>query len=389
MSKVKKNTDKVLVAIKAAMESRMPTMIVGAPGTAKTATIRSIAEEMGYELLTVIGSQMDPTDIVGLPQGQEVGKAENGEPIYATVNLSPWWQARILLKKKVILFLDEFSNTSGAVRASMLTLLQNREFPNGQVMPDETIVIGAMNPADQAADGYDLDLPTANRLFFVPWKPTIDSWLEGMISNWGAEVSPSEQKWRGLIVRFIRENPTYIHQEPKDSETTEVYGVNANDSSEMEVFRNAWPSRRSWDNLSRVLANAPDEVFIQDTLAQGIVGYSASAAFRDWLRSNESIDPDEVLRNPKKVDWASLDVNDTNLVFRAVIEKINDKTALKAIDMIEAVLDANQGHLIGAFFQDILARGVDTKHVSSATATKVRERVKGLLPRLTEFLKNT
>ena len=155
MSKVKnkvKNTDKVLVAIKAAMESRMPTMIGGAPGTAKTATIRSIAEEMGYELLTVIGSQMDPTDIVGLPQGQEVGKAENGEPIYATVNLSPWWQARILLKKKVILFLDEFSNTSGAVRASMLTLLQNREFPNGQVMPDETIVIGAMNPADQAAD---------------------------------------------------------------------------------------------------------------------------------------------------------------------------------------------------------------------------------------------
>lgn len=165
-----------MVSLRATVEARKPCMLVGAPGVGKTATIRAMAESMGYELITLLGSQMDPTDITGLPKGEVIAQDEEGKDIWGTVYLSPWWQVKILQKKKVMLFLDEFSNTSSAVRASMLTMLQNREFPNGTVMPDETIVLGAMNPTEQASDGWELDKPTTNRITFLVWRSLNEDW---------------------------------------------------------------------------------------------------------------------------------------------------------------------------------------------------------------------
>jgi hypothetical protein len=342
-------------AVMAAIQARTPVMLVGAPGTGKTESVRAIAKLMGYDLITLVGSQMDPTDIVGLPKGENLGKTEDGEDIFGTVNLAPWWQVRILKNKKVILFLDEFSNTSGATRASMLTMLQNREFPNGYRMPNETIVIGAMNPASQAADGYDLDLPTTNRIFFVPWKTSHDSWYKGMLEAWGnPDASQEELAWRGKIVRFIKENPGELHREPSDRGTKDVYGANLNDPSESEVFRYAWASRRSWDNLSRILTSAPDDVSIQDMITQGTVGYSAAAKFREWLRKNDTINPSDVLKNPSIVDWKNIVPNDMSLILRSLTDGVSEKTFVKTLAVFEKVAQEGRAAEGGTYVYDLL-----------------------------------
>lgn len=366
----------------AAIDARMPAMLVGAPGTGKTATVKQIAKDRGYKLITLVGSRMDPTDVAGLPKAASLGVDENDEPIEATVYLSPKWEVEILRHKKVILFLDEWSNSSGAVQAAFLTILQDREFPNGHAFPDETIVIGAMNPAEEAADGYEMALPTTNRIFWINWEPTVASWLDGMSSAWGADVSEEELRWKRKIVGFIKDNPTWLHQPPKDTETTEAYGMASKTASSMEVFRNAWASRRSWDNLSRVLAHAPEAVYVQDTISQGIVGFPATSAFREWLRQNDTISPHEVLADPQAVDWKNLSVNDANLVFRALIEMINEENALDVIRVFDACADAGRASFGGAFVKELFNKCVNDSFTAEAKA-KHRAACAALAPKYT------
>lgn len=347
-----------LQALRAAVQARVPTMIVGAPGVGKTATIRAMAKSMGYHLITLLGSQMDPTDITGLPKGEVIDHDEEGNELWGTVYLSPWWQVQIIQKKKVILFLDEFSNTSSAVRASMLTLLQNREFPNGTSMPDDTIVIGAMNPTEQAADGWELDKPTTNRLLFLVWKSPRDEWYEGMLNAWGQPVSDDELYWRKRIVAFLKDNPSYLHKENNEMEgTPEAHGVNINDPSEAEVLRYAWSSRRSWDNLSRILAFVEKkDAMLQDEISSGIVGRASAISFREWILENETVDPASVLRNPKSVDWATVEVSDANIIFRAVVELIDAKTWRQTLKLLDAVAEADAQALVASYITEIIKR---------------------------------
>jgi len=357
-----------LQALRAAIEARVPTMLVGAPGVGKTATIRSMVKSMDYHLITLLGSQMDPTDITGLPKGEIIANDEEGNPLWGTVYLAPWWQVQIIRRKKVVLFLDEFSNTSSAVRASMLTLLQNREFPNGEKMPDETIVIGAMNPTDQAADGWELDKPTTNRLLFLVWKSPRDDWYSGMLNAWGEEVSEDETYWRRRIVSFLKDNPSFLHKENNEMEgTPEAHGVNVNDPSEAEVLRYAWSSRRSWDNLSRILAFVDrKDAALQDEIASGLVGRSSTVEFRDWILQNEIIDPAAVLRDPKMVDWANVDVSEANIIFRAVVELINVKTWRQTLTLLDVIADANAEALVTSYMTEIVQKIMAASKVGGA-----------------------
>lgn len=327
--------EKVLLA---SMKARMPAVLVGPPGVGKTAKLYELAERMKYSLVTLIGSQLDPTDIVGLPKGEILGKTEDGEDIYGTVNLSPWWQVKILRERKVILFLDEMSNTSSATRASMLTMLQSREFPNGQKMPKETIVVGAMNPTEQAADGYDLDYPTTNRINFIVWAPSVEEWKAGMLMAWGKKVSENEMEWRKKIVAFIGDQPSELQRLPEPVSSPEAFGVNPRDASEMEVLRYAWPSRRSWDNLTRVLAVADTNHVVQDTLAQGIVGYASAAKLRDWLQRHSQLTPRQLMANPKKMNWKKSSHDESTYLLRSVLDSIKDaKTSTQAIAVFEEI----------------------------------------------------
>lgn len=346
--------EKVLLA---SMKSRMPAVLVGPPGVGKTAKIYELCERMNYELITLVGSQLDPTDIVGLPKGEKLGVTEDGQDIYGTVNLAPWWQVRILTKKRVLLFLDEMSNTSSATRASMLTMLQSREFPNGHKMPRDTIIVGAMNPTEQAADGYDLDHPTTNRINFIVWSPSEAEWKNGMLRAWGKKVSKGEMEWRKKIVRFIEDSPESLQKLPTTVNAPEAYGVNPLDASEMEVFRYAWPSRRSWDNLSRVFANADNDHMVQDTLAQGIVGYECAAKFRDWLNRNSKVTTRDLMNDPKIVDWKSASQDASNFLLRSVLDSIVDsKSSTQAIMVFEEVARQGMQGIGAGYIRELIAK---------------------------------
>lgn len=365
MSDKKVVHDNNMKAIMSVAQARIPVMLVGAPGTGKTQTIKAMAEELEYGLITLVGSRMDPTDISGLPaaatyedavaknrhyapkqtdeeksarasvtvqtpDGETLKKEDVEETtMHVTSYHMQWWQAEVLKNKKYIIFLDEFSNTPPSVRASLLTFLQDREFPNGDVLPSETIVIGAMNPVDQAADGSDLDLPTTNRMFFIPWNPPVRDWYNGMLKAWGKKnVSDQEMHYRKMIVDFHKKRNGYLHREPDNENNDDgnaAYGANLADPSESEVFQNAWPSRRSWDNAAVALGKAPKDATVQDIILQGLVGFRAAAAFREFLREKETYDPMEVLYDLDSFDWKDGSPGELSLVIRGIMESKEEK----------------------------------------------------------------
>lgn len=348
-------TQRTMAAIESAVRAAIPTMLVGEPGTSKSASMRALAAKMNYEFLILIGSQMEPTDVAGMPRGTKVDVGD-GVRVDATVYSPQWWQILILKKKRVFVFLDEFSNTSPATRASLLTFLQDRVFPNGQKVPKETVILGAMNPAEQAADGYELDLPTANRFFFVPWTPTVESWCEGMETNWGSPCPPEELVWKSKIVRFIRSNPTWLHRIPQDVNTKRVFGVNPDDPSQMEVYRAAWPSRRSWDNLSKALSRCIDESSVQDLLAQGLIGFAASAEFRDWLTRNDSLSPQDVIDNPDGTDWTTIGLSEANVLMRSIVSMSNDENFENVVKVFEKISADGREGVAASYLNDFLKK---------------------------------
>lgn len=316
--------DATVLTIASCAASQLPVMLVGPPGVGKTAFLTAVAKKMGYRLATIIGARIDPTDVNGLPARGVLYDAD-GKEIETTEFLTPSFMAQAIQNPKTMILFDEFSNATPATQASMLNFFTERCTPDGVRLPDEVVLIGAMNPVSEAADGYELTLPTMNRFTFVSWNPSPKEWFQGMLDAWGKanEVSAEEMKWRKLVVSFVRDNPSFLHRPPQPVETTDLYGVDRNSASEMAVLEYAWSSRRSWDNLTRALGHlsaVSDNVAAQDRLIAGTVGAAAAAKFREWLAANDVVDPMDVAKDPSIVNWGKLDIQDATVIIRGLTD---------------------------------------------------------------------
>lgn len=349
------------ISLRAAMSARVPVMLVGHPGTTKTAKMNSIAEEMNYRLITVILSQKENTDISGFPSRGVY--PINGKDHLVTEYAPQTWQMDVMFEKKVILFFDEFSNAHPSVRASFLTLIQDRKFPNGDSFPEETIVVGAMNPIDSSPDGHELDKATTNRMMFISWKPDMSEWLEGMPTRWGRGVkSDNEKMWRNFIVRFIKDNPGSLHHENEDVGSTESYGIDVNDSAERTVLQYAWASRRSWDNLASVLGALYDDGVTNDTntedeIIAGLVGFAEAHRFRKWLQENSKLNVAAIIANPDKFKgWEGISQEDANLILSSAVDGISAKNVNNVLRIFNIFVEVDRSSLAAGYMLDAMRK---------------------------------
>ena len=114
-----------------------PVFIWGAPGIGKSSLVEQFAETVGLPCVSLLGSQLAPEDIIGIPQI----KGETSE------FLPPKMIAR---KEPYVLFLDELNACSQEVQKAFYSLIHERRIGEYH-LPKGSVVIGAGNRSNDSA----------------------------------------------------------------------------------------------------------------------------------------------------------------------------------------------------------------------------------------------
>jgi hypothetical protein len=272
----------VVQALGVAVAARVPVLLWGAPGTGKTSAIRAMAAAMGLPCETVIASIREPSDFAGLPV--VVGDAVRFAP--------PLWATRLADAGHGLLFLDELSTAPPAVQAALLRVVLERTVGD-LTLPDEVAVVAAANPPEQAADGWDLSAPLANRLCHLAWETSPRAVADGLAGGWAPPRVPvladgwqaEEVLARGLVAAFLHARPALACAPPSDAASA----------------GRGWPSPRTWEMAARLMSAAgaagADEQ-ARSALIRGAVGDGAGTEFLAWLMEMDLPDPEEVLADP-------------------------------------------------------------------------------------------
>jgi len=282
MAKTMRVRDRQIKSICIALQAGVPVCIIGPPGTGKTKTINAISKAMNRPCHTVIAGLREPSDFAGLPVIID-GKLKMAAPEWAI-------QAHM---EKGIVFFDEITCTSPRTQASMLRVV-NENICGDQSMDGVSFVL-AGNPADQAAGGFDLTGPMANRLCWMQWEQDHDSWCEGMMSGFTMPALPKlPENWedqipqaRACVAGFIHAFPQKQLMLPKDE----------------AGWGGAWASPRTWDMSARLMAACKAAGIngeVEAELLAGCIGHGLALEFITWLRDMDMPDPEAILKNPKE-----------------------------------------------------------------------------------------
>ena len=274
--------DATVAALTVAVAARVPVLLWGAPGTGKTSAIRAMADAAGLPCETVIASIREPSDFAGLPV--VVGQGVRFAP--------PAWAQRLAAAGRGLLFLDELSTAPPAVQAALLRVVLERVVGDLD-LPAEVAVVAAANPPEQAADGWDLSAPLANRLCHLTWEINPRVVADGLAGGWAPPRIPqltgdwaaAEIMARGLVAAFLRVRPVLACAPPTDPATA----------------GRGWPSPRTWEMTARLWAAADSAAVggqTRSALVRGCVGDGAGAEFLTWLAEMDLPDPEEVLADP-------------------------------------------------------------------------------------------
>jgi hypothetical protein len=269
-------------ALGVAVAAQVPVLLWGAPGTGKTSAIRAMAEAMGLPCETVIASIREPSDFAGLPI--VVGDGVRFAP--------PMWARRLADAGHGLLFLDELSTAPPAVQAALLRVVLERAVGD-LTLPDQVTVVAAANPPEQAADGWDLSAPLANRLCHLSWEVDPRAVADGLAGGWTAPSVPlipdglqaEEILSRGLVAAFLHVRPALVCAPPTDAGSA----------------GRGWPSPRTWEMAAKLMAAGNAAGASQDArsaLIRGAVGDGAGIEFLAWVVEMDLPDPEVVLADP-------------------------------------------------------------------------------------------
>lgn len=171
-----------------------PVFIWGAPGIGKSALVEKFADEVGLPCVSLLGSQLAPEDIIGIPQI----KGETSE------FLPPKMIAR---KEPYVLFLDELNACSQEVQKAFYSLINERRIGEYH-LPKGSVVIGAGNRMQDGAIVKTMSSALINRMFHVQLKADPKQWLEWAYKN---ELHP----W---VTDYITQRPDHLFTEPPKTE---------------------------------------------------------------------------------------------------------------------------------------------------------------------------
>ncbi|MEM4720668.1 MAG: AAA family ATPase [Candidatus Methanomethylicaceae archaeon] len=323
-----------------------PLILWGPPGCGKTAAVSSYAKRYGWHLEVIGVATRQPEDFLGMPYRSNDGMVFD----------PPAWAKRAAKAEKALIFFDELSCAKSSVQAAVLKVIDERLVGEFR-LPPTVWMVAAANPPDQAAEGFEMKLPLANRFRHRFVKEDPEDFTRNFPSYWDdpPEIAGlSEETWaqvRAKVAGFIHSNPATLLIIPKDGTL-------------------AWPSPRTWDKASRVLAACNLNIKDAEEGITECVGVDAASAFIRWLTMAELPTPEECVADPAKINTKRGDIVFTCL--SSIFQKAKtDKTFWnKSWNVLTHVAEHGWEDLAVRFASDMAKTGTQQGWMVSGASAK-------------------
>lgn len=224
-----------------------PVFIWGAPGIGKSSIVEQFAEDVGLKCVSLLGSQLAPEDIIGVPQ------IIDGKSIFCPPRI-------IAQDEPYCLFLDELNACSQEVQKAFYSLILDHRIGEYH-LPEGSIVIGAGNRSQDNAITRQVSSALLNRMFHVELTAKSSIWLD-----WAANNGIHQ-----YVYDYIVSRPDHLWSQPPKTE---------------EPFS----TPRSWHMLSDAIKSYGDGITQQDLtiLANGCLTASHATQFVAYVRQIRS-----------------------------------------------------------------------------------------------------
>lgn len=271
----------------------LPILIWGSPGIGKSGRVSTASTKLGLPYETTYPSTRQPEDVSGaaIPSGP-------GEVVIKS--LLPGVK-RLIQEGQGVWFIDELSCARPAVQAAFLGAIYERSVGEDR-LPGGIRIVAAANPPHEAAGGWELEPPMANRFCHIYIKPpSIEEWGEWLMqrrqshmistsemssledkikAGWNAESARAE----GLVLDYMKKlgKANTLHDMPAEGHPDRG---------------GAWPSPRMWECVVRVVTtcNILEEKSVMPQLLAGCIGKSRAEEFEEYLATSDLPTPEEVL----------------------------------------------------------------------------------------------
>ena len=169
----------------------LPTILWGVPGIGKSYRTEYISARLGLPYEVIFPATRQPEDASGaaIPTGKGGVKF---------VSLLPG-VSRLIQNKEGVLILDELSCARPAVQAAFLGVILDRRVGD-EVLPPGIRILAAANDAEDAAGGWELEPPMANRLCHIDTPtPTDSEWVSWLLNEDIEKAEPMKDAQKQLV----------------------------------------------------------------------------------------------------------------------------------------------------------------------------------------------
>lgn len=255
-------------AIEACMFSNIVPLVLGQPGTGKSAMVKAIADKYKMDLIDVRLSMCAPEDLMGLPT------FENGKAKFLPFNDVFPIEGTVKNPNGVILFLDEFTSANKGIQAPVYRLVEDREV--GQYKLDSKVyIVCAGNRLQDKAIVNQLSTALVSRVCMLEVKPNLKDFLDKGL-EW--QIHP-------YVIGYL--NCFNAH-------------FNTFDPDE-DILPFACP--RTWYKVSKLLPNLnfkdKDKQILSESIISGLIGEKVSHTFSSFIINMDSfIKPEDIAKDP-------------------------------------------------------------------------------------------
>jgi len=221
-----------------------PVMLWGPTGVGKSQIVAKIAQQHGVQLIDIRLSQMEPTDLRGIP--------------FRSGQMVEWSIPSVLPDAERhgpagVLFLDEITSAPPTVSAAAYQLILDRRLGEYRV-PDGWVIFAAGNRQGDRGVTYAMPAPLANRFTHYEVEVHLDDWVNWAYSE---DIDPR-------VIAFLRFRPDLLF---------------SFDAAHNPI---AFPSPRSWEYAHRALQKFDHTELLADAL-QACVGQAAGLELKTFV----------------------------------------------------------------------------------------------------------